>query len=185
MNDNYDRLFHLIPCVFTFLWRLCVVWNVIIGRSSSLWLPVWRVLQLVQHGLNEGLQQRYQSVSWGQAARWRCMDEGCSPLSMIQWAVIGKITQVPQEEDRKLYLIYLSVLKQSWQVDACSCNRRLPASISGIKDVHPCLFKLFGDSPHVNDRVQFLWSSFHTAVTLRTEATHIFVNVSTVLPCLL
>lgn len=29
-----------------------------------------RVLQLVQHGLNEGLQQRDRTVCWGHAARW-------------------------------------------------------------------------------------------------------------------
>lgn len=160
----------------TFLWcNVCVVWNVI-RRTRSLWMPAWRALQLLQHGLNEGLQKGYQSVSWGQAARWGHMDEGCSPFTMIQWAVIGKITQVP-EEDIKYYLIFLSVIKLR--------NRCLPASISGIEDVPPCLFKVFGDSPHVNDGVQFLWSSFHTAVTVRTEATHIFVSVSTVLPSLL
>lgn len=107
----------------TFLWcNVCVVWNVI-RRTRSLRMPAWRVLQLVQHRLNEGLQKRYQSVSWGQAARWGHMDEGCSPFTVIQWAVIGKITQVP-EEDIKYYLIFLSVIKLSAGTDVY-----LPASL--------------------------------------------------------
>lgn len=164
-----DCLFYFIPTEAT------QVWNVILRRSTLLRLPIWRVLQLVEHDLNEALEQRYQSVSWGQAARWGHMDEGCSPLTMIQRAVICKITQVPEEEDQERYLTFLECLSAQCR------NSCLPASVSWIYDIHPSFLELFGHIPHVYDRVQFLWSSFQTAVTRRTEATHIFISVSTVL----
>lgn len=161
-------------------WLLRVVWKVVIRRPTSLWLPEWRVPQLVKHGLNEALQQRHQSVSGAQAARWGYMDEGRSPLTVIERAVICKVTKVPVEEDGEHYLTLLSVCQHIGRADVC-----LPASISWIDDIHPGLFKLFEDCLHVNDRVKSLWSSFQTAVTLRTEATYVFVPVTTVPPCLL
>lgn len=57
----------------------------------------------------------------------------------------------------------------------------IPPSISGVMDVHSRLVQLFADGPHINERVQFLWSSFHTAVALRTEAAHVFVSVTEIL----
>lgn len=51
-------------------------------------------------------------------------------------------------------------------------------------DVHSCLVQLFAHGPHINEWVQFLWSPFHAAVALGTEAAHVFVSVTEILSCL-
>lgn len=137
-----------------------------------------QVLQLGQHGSEEGLQEWHQPVSRSQAARWWKVDEGRSPVTMIEWAVISKITQIPEEEWRHGFLHFL---QSPWMQHRSS---HIPPSVSGIKDVHSCLFQLLPDGPHINERVQFLWSSFHTAECLRTEATHVSISVPNILPCL-
>lgn len=77
-----------------------------------------------QHGPDEGLQQRYQSVSWGQATRRGYVDEGRPPLPVVQWAVIRKIAQV-SEIDRKHDLIVLSDSAHTSDTEAYTCQRLL------------------------------------------------------------
>lgn len=172
-------VFHFPVTAFSYM---CGFKCLLDGRSTSVQRGLcclWRLLQLFQHGLNKSLEQGYQSVSWGQAARWRHVDEGCPPLTVIQWAIICKIAQVPKRRHKQLlYLIFSSV--------CCRCrNMRIPASVSGINHIHPCSSEVLADCSHVNDRVQPLWPPFDAAVTLRAEAADVSVSVATVLPCLL
>lgn len=136
--------------------------------GEKVWLAVPCLLD--QHGPAEGLQERHQPVSWSQAARWRKVDEGRSPLAVIEWAVIIKITQIIEKEWRHGVLNFL---QSPWMQHRTS---HIPPSVSGIKDVHFCLFQRLPDGPHINEQVQFLWSSFHTAEPLRTEAAHVSCN---------
>lgn len=68
-------------------------------KAALLRVAVWkgRALQAGQQGPEEGPQNRDQPVGRGQAARRGEVDEGRSPLAVIERAVISKITQIPEE----------------------------------------------------------------------------------------
>lgn len=161
MNDSWESSFP------SYVWSF----EGLAGRGR-------RVHQLGQHGPQEALQDRHQPVSRSQAAGWWKVDEGRSPLTMIEWAVISKITQIPEEERRHGSLHFL---QSTWMQH---CTSHIPPGVSGIKDVHSCPFQLLPDGPHVNERVQFVRSSFHAAEPPRTEAAHVSISVTNVLPCL-
>lgn len=138
----------------------CDVWS----PSSLLGLPVVGAFSQWRPAEKEPVGQ----------PRPGCQTRGCGSklLTVIQLAVIHKITQVSEK-------------KKAWST-ICTplCrNERLPASVSRTNHVHLCVLKVRGDGLHVNNRVQFLWSGFDTAVTRGTDATHIPVSVPTVLPC--
>lgn len=61
----------------------------------------------------------------------------------------------------------------------------LPASISRMNHIHPCLLKVLGDGPHINNGVQFLWATYDAAVICGAAAANVSGGVSAVLTSLL
>lgn len=118
--------------------RSTVVWLNSPLRFFSLCAVTWwstshRVLQLLQHGLNEALQQRHQSVGRAQASTWRHVDEGRPPLTVIQRAVVRKLTQVPKEGGQSVWSHIPERPNMSKETDVCCTCQRL------LSKPHPSL----------------------------------------------
>lgn len=86
-------------------------------------------------------------------------------------------TSIWKEESATLYLRLLMQIRKR-----AGC---LPASISRMNHIHPCLLKVLGDGPHINNGVQFLWAAYDAEVICGAAVANVSGAISAVLTSLL